>query len=308
MKKNIVVLCPRSEFSLEQLQKLELAGNVTYLVGEATLQEMKRISKEAEIIAFNPEKLGKEARLWIAEILEHSPDVKGLAVNTVEHGYLDEEYCKSHGIRILGVHDTSGEAVFESTLMYLLGCATRHLINEKRTFKRRFVYEDGMELRAKTLGIIGMNEVGEKVAKIAIDLGMRVYSWDEERIRMPGVERQELSRVLSSSDLITIHLPDIEANKKFLSKERIGWINDGTIVVNLSGKEIVDEKAMTEALKKGVVGQYVCEAESTNKSPLQSIEMAHIIKPYSKLTREARVRNYNEWVVSISNLAGFPTS
>ena len=205
MKKNITVLCPRSEFSLEQIQKLELAGNVTYLESEATLQEMKRISKEAEIIAFNPDKLGKEARLWIAEILEHSPNVVGLGLNTVEHDYIDEEYCKLRGIRILGVHDTSGEAVFEHTILCLLGCAKRQFINEKRTFKRRFFYEDGMELRGKTLGIIGMNEVGEKVAKIAIDLGMRVYSWNDQPIRMAGVERQELSRVLSSSDLITIH-------------------------------------------------------------------------------------------------------
>ncbi|PIR58203.1 MAG: hypothetical protein COU70_02135 [Parcubacteria group bacterium CG10_big_fil_rev_8_21_14_0_10_35_15] len=143
---------------------------------------------------------------------------------------------------------------------------------------------------------------------MAIDLEMRVYSWDEQPIRMAGVERQELSRVLSSSDLITIHLPDTEENKKFLSKERIGWINDGTIVINLAGKELVDEKAMAEALKKGVVGQYVCESESTHKSPLQGIEMAHILKPYSTLTREARVRNYNEWVIAISNLAGYPTS
>jgi lactate dehydrogenase-like 2-hydroxyacid dehydrogenase len=308
MKKNITVLCPRDQFSLEQLQKLELAGSVTYLVGEATLHEMKRISKEAEIIGFNPEKLGKEARLWIAEILEHSPNVKGLAVNTVEYGYVDEEYCKLRGIRILGVHETNGEAVFEHTILLLLACAKRFIINEKRTFKRRFLYEDGVELRGKTLGIIGMNEVGAKVAKIAIDLGMRVYLWNEQPIRMAGVERQELSRVLSSSDLITIHLPDTEVNKKFLSKEKIGWINDGAIVINLSSKDLVDEKAMAEALKKGVVGQYVCESESTNKSPLQGIEMAHITKPYSKLTREARVRNYNEWVRSISNLAGYPTS
>ena len=307
MKKYIAVLCSRSEFSLEQLQKLELAGNVTYLEGEATLQEMKRISKEAEIIAFNPEKLGKEARLWIAEILEHAPNVKGLAVSTVEHGYVDEEYCRTRGIRIMGVHATSGQAVFESTLMYLLGCATRHLINEKRTFKRRYVVENGMELAHKTLGVIGMGEVGQKLAKIAIDLGMRVYSWDEQPIRMAGIERQELSKVLSSSDLITINLDNNEAHKKFLSKEKIGWINDGAIVINLAGKELVDEKAMAEALKKGVVGQYVCESESTHKSPLQGIEMAHILKPYSTLTREARVRNYNEWVKTIANIAGNST-
>lgn len=308
MKKNITVLCPRSEFSLEQSQKLELAGNATYLEGQATLQEMKRISKGAEIIAFTPDKLGKEARLWLQAILNHSPNVRGLAVNTVESGYIDENYCKERGIRIMSVRDTSGQAVFESTLMHLLGCATNHLTNQERTFRRRYVSQEGSELKNKTLGVIGMGEVGQKLAKIAIDLEMRVYSWDEQPIRMPGVERQELSKVLSSSDLITIHLPDNEANKKFLSKERIGWINDGAIVINLSGKDLVDERAMAEALKKGVVGQYVCESESTHKSPLLGIETAHILKPYSTLTREARVRNYNEWVIAISNLAGYPTS
>jgi len=308
MKKNITVLSPRSEFSLEQLQKLELAGNVTYLEGQPSLQEMKRISKGAEIIAFTSDRLGKEARLWLQAILDHSPNVRGLAVNKVESGYIDENYCKERGIRVMGVRDTSGQAVFEHTLLLLLACSKRLLINEKRMFKRRYVAEDGMELAHKTLGIIGMGEVGQKLAKIAIDLGMRVYSWDEQPIRMPGVERQELSKVLSSSDLITLHLPDNEANKKFLSKERIGWTNDGAIVINLSGKDLADERAMAEALKKGVVGQYVCESESTHKSPLLGIETAHILKPYSKLTKEAHKRNKSEWVRSISNLAGFPTS
>ena len=104
------------------------------------------------------------------------------------------------------------------------------------------------------------------------------------------------------------YLPNTEENKKFLSKEKISHLQEGTIIINLSGRDLVDEKAMSEALKTGKVAQYAFEAESMGHSPLEGIETALMFKPFSRYTRESMARNRYEWVKNIANLAGFHTS
>lgn len=84
MKKNISILCSRDEFTDEQLIKLSLAGQVSFVgsKSESSLKDLIKLSRVADIIAFSPDKIGKHASDWLFEILEKSPGVKGLALNS----------------------------------------------------------------------------------------------------------------------------------------------------------------------------------------------------------------------------------
>lgn len=308
--KKITVLCPKSEFTSEQLQKLEFAGEVSFMdsKSEDSLKDLIKLSKNADILAFSPDKIGKHASEWLFDMLEKSPRVKGLALNTVHANYVNEEYCRERGIKVTTVLDYKTEATAEHTILLLLGCAKRMILNDRRTYRRRYVPELGFELRGKTLGIIGMGSVGERVAELAKAFSMRVFICSETLIRMEKMERRTLDDVICSSDMLTLHLPDTDENKKFLSKEKIARLQEGAIVVNLSGRNLVDERAMAEALKSGRVSQYVFESETMNKSPLEGVETAIMFKPFSGYTHESLKRNKNEWVKNIANLVGRSTS
>ena len=114
--------------------------------------------------------------------------------------------------------------------------------------------------------------------------------------------------MLYHSDLLVINLPETEGNKKFLDKEKISRIGQGAIVINLSGRSLVDEKIMAEALKSGQINQYVFETEITKPSPLDNIEQAVAFKPISKHTKESIRRSKELWVTNIANMAGVSTS
>jgi len=306
MKKNIVVLCSKEEFSVEQLSKLDFSGQVSFVnsKSESSLEDLIKLSKNADIIGFSPDKIGKSASEWLFQILEKSPNVKGLALNTISSDYIDENYCKERGIRVFTVPDYKAEAVAEHVLLFLLGSAKRAFINERRTYRRKYKPELGFEIAGKRLGIVGSDLTAQKVARLAKGLGMAVYA----TARFEDVYRQELDGLLRDSDFISIHLPNTEENKKFLNKERISRLKQNAIVINLAGREIVDEREMSKSLLSGSVSQYLFESESMNKSPLEDIETALMFKPYSGLTREAQERNKYWWVRSIANLAGVPTS
>jgi len=177
------------------------------------------------------------------------------------------------------------------------------LINDRRTYRRKYQPELGTDLRGKTLGIINVDKTGERVATLAKAFGMRVYLYNEPPFRMEGMERKSLREVLSRSDMITLHLPDTEENKKFLNKERIGRLKDNCIVINLAGRSLVDEKAISRALLDGNVSQYVFEAESMKNSSLEGIETAIMLKPFSKLTIDSQMMKMELVAKNIVGLA-----
>jgi lactate dehydrogenase-like 2-hydroxyacid dehydrogenase len=171
--KKISILASRQEFGSEAV-KLELAGEATFLPSEAkTLKDYIKVSKEAEILAYDPSRVGKDRALWLHEIIKSSPNIKALALNTTTYEYVDPVQVAERGIRIITVPETSTESVAEHVLMLLLACSKRLLINEARTFKRKYVPELGVELKGKTLGILGMGAVGERLAELVQPLHMR---------------------------------------------------------------------------------------------------------------------------------------
>ena len=261
--KNISILYPKSEFASEQLLKLGLAGQVSFVESgkENELNELVRIAKGADIIAFPGESIGKRASEWLSEILEKAPNVKGLALNTTHADYVNAEYCKKRGIRVFTVSDYKIEAVAEHVMLLLLGSAKRMFINDRRTYRRRYLPESGFE--------IGL---------------------------------------LCNSAMLTLHLPNTEENKKFLNRERISRLKSKAIVINLAGREIVDEREMSKALLSGDVSQYLFEGDSLHKSPLEDIETAIMFKPFSGNTFESLKRKGDSWVINVSNLAGKQSS
>lgn len=306
--KKITVLANREEFGSEAI-KLELAGEVTFLPSEAnTLNDYIKVSKEAEILAYDPSRVGKDRAIWLHEIIQASPNIKSLALNTTTYEYVDPVQVAERGIRIITVPESDTESVAEHVLMLLLACSKRLLINEMRIIKRRYVPELGVELKGKTLGIIGMGKVGERLAELVQPLHMQVYSWDKQAIRTEGVERQGLNMILGKADFLAVLLPNTEEYHNFLSKEKISWLNEGVSIVNMSGSKVINEKGLVEGLRCGLIGEYIEERETSAKSPLTSIETAHLLKPYSCLTKQVRRLNRQSWVRAIANLAGYSTS
>lgn len=300
MNKNIVIICPESKFTTEQLYKLNSAGNT--IIVDSKKSSLAKYIKEADVIAISPEKGDKNTRSWLAELLKKSPQVKGLAINSSGGSFIDKDYCLEKGIVVSVIPEHATEAVAEYVMLLLLGAARRIFVDDWHAQKRKYSQEPGFELSRKTLGIIGVDRVSEGVIDFAKYFDMRIYVYSQKFVTIRA-ERRSLSDVLLYSDLITIHLPQTEENKRFLSKERINCIRQGAVLINISGQSLVDEKALAEALKSGRISQYIYETETVKSSPLQNIDNALAFKPLSKNTWESKARSKAIWVDNIVNLA-----
>ena len=131
------------------------------------------------------------------------------------------------------------------------------------TEKKRF---KGSEISGKTLGVIGLGAIGSLVAEMAINLGMQVQGYDpalsvEAAWRLPSkVRRKEnIASLVASSDFISLHLPVLDSTRELINSEVFASMKDGTCLLNFARDEIVDSKALLEALESGKLGKYVSD-------------------------------------------------
>lgn len=149
------------------------------------------------------------------------------------------------------------------------------------TNKKKFV---GHEIQGKTLGVIGLGNIGVKVANDALALGMHVVGFDpvmtiENALALsPGVKKvNNVDELLSTADFISMHIPLNDKTKQFMNTTRLGLLKDNTILLNFSRAGVVDDEAILNALSIKKLGGYITDFPSvTLKGHPQVICMPHL--------------------------------
>lgn len=158
--------------------------------------------------------------------------------------------------------------------------------------KNRFM---GVELTAKTLGLIGCGNIGSIVAERALGLRMRVIAYDpyltEKRALALGVEKVDLPDLLARADVITLHTPLTDATRNILSRETIAACKRGVRILNCARGGLIDETALAEALGTGRVAGAaldVFETEPATSSPLFALDNVVCTPHLGAATSEAQ--------------------
>lgn len=132
--------------------------------------------------------------------------------------------------------------------------------------KKKFV---GFELPSRSLGVIGLGAIGVKVANAAVELGMEVFGFDPAMTvnnawKLDSRVKQALSvdDLVSKSQFISVHVPLLDATRSLINADRLKLMKKQGVILNFARAEIVDEKAVVEALAAGSLHAYVCDFPS----------------------------------------------
>lgn len=133
------------------------------------------------------------------------------------------------------------------------------LEKEKKRFK-------GNELAGKTLGVVGLGAIGSLVANTALNLGMKVAGYDPAisveaawRLSSDVQKVDNLTSLISRVDFLTLHVPAIEATRGLVNKELLANVKEGMVLLNFAREEIVDGRAVADALQSGQLGKYISD-------------------------------------------------
>ncbi|MDA1208718.1 MAG: NAD(P)-dependent oxidoreductase [bacterium] len=192
-----------------------------------------------------------------ADILDQLPKLKCICTRSVGYNHIDLAACTKHGITVCNVPDYGSHVIAEHVFALLLG-TLRHIHEaDERVEKGEFDYHGlrGVSLRGKTIGIVGTGKIGRRAAQIAHGFGMKILAVDLCRVvelqDLLGVQYVELDELLQESDIITLHLPVIDATRHMINADAFSKMKDDAILVNTARGELIDSDALLAALNAG---------------------------------------------------------
>ncbi len=207
------------------------------------------------------------------------------------------------GVAVVHAPGSNSQAVAEHALMLMLVCVKRTLLIDKMTrggdwgAKRSAAGNaPNTELAGKTLGIVGVGNVGRRVAKFAGAIGMRVLGYDkyvpDDEVRRRGAEPvKSLEALLPQVDVLTCHTPLTPETRHMINEKTLALMKPGAIYVNTSRGPVQEERALFEALTRGrlaAAGLDVWEEEPTPRdNPLLNLENVVCSSHVAGVTREA---------------------
>ncbi len=302
----IVVLTPKKEFNQKQINRLQALGEVIFTTSrkEIPLDKLKKLTKDSNIIAFDPDNIGgfEVASERLLKLMKATPSLQGLALATTDFSFVDLDYCKKNNVVVTNVPHYSSESVAEHVLAFLLGASKRIFITDRATQKGEFKLIKGFELKGKTLGVIGLGSIGSRVAELGNAVGMKVIAYNRTAKKQQNVEIISLDKLLKESDAISLNLATNKETIKLLSEKRIKIIKHGAIVINTADRKLVDEKAMARSLNTKAIDSYVFEAENLEASPLKNLDNAIFFRGFGWYTEDALERNKEIWISNIEGI------
>lgn len=207
------------------------------------------------------------------ELIDACPSIEIIGRGGVGMDNIDVDYARSKNIHVINTPSASSESVAELVFAHLFsGARFLHDSNRKMPAlgdsefaKLKKSYEKGIELRGKTIGIVGMGRIGQEVARIALGLGMRVIAADSNVGRASikvkfynnqfinvDIETEPIEGVLKHADFITLHVP-AQKNGYMIGKKEFDLMKNGVAIVNCSRGGVIDEEALIAALNSGKV-------------------------------------------------------
>ncbi|HVL53217.1 MAG TPA: phosphoglycerate dehydrogenase, partial [Vitreimonas sp.] len=211
---------------------------------------------------------------------------------------VDLEAATRAGITVVNAPTGNTIAAAEHTLGLLFALARRIAAADASIRRGEWKRSDftGVELRGKTLGIVGLGKIGQAIADRARALEMRVLGSDPyvttEQAALHGVELVDLEALLASSDVVTVHVPLGRATRGLIGRETLARMKDGAFLLNVARGGVVDEAALAEALRSGRLagaGVDVFAEEPPVGSPLLDAPNTVLTPHLGASTEEAQV-------------------
>ncbi len=192
------------------------------------------------------------------EVIESADKLKVIARAGSGLDNIDLEAAKEKGIKVVNAPDALKVSVAELVIAMMIVVARRAHYSYRALLEGKWEKVMGTEIMGKTLGVIGFGRIGREVAKRAKALGMDVIAYDvfdlSNIAKEMGVKfTQDLDEVLRNADIITLHVPLTPETRNMINKEAIEKMKDGVIIINAARGEVMDYKALLEALKSGKV-------------------------------------------------------
>jgi D-3-phosphoglycerate dehydrogenase len=211
-------------------------------------------------------------------LLMNSPKLFAIGCFSIGTNQVDIQDAKMLGIPVFNAPFSNtrsvAELVIAEIIMLMRGIPEKNALAHNKIWMKSF--NNSVEIRGKTLGIIGYGHIGTQVSILAESLGMKIVYYDIEKKLSLGNSKHlaSLNDLLKISDTITVHVPLTELTRNMISTDQIALMKEGACLINASRGDVVDYKAVAEGLRSkhlaGVAADVFPKEPSSNDKPFEN--------------------------------------
>ncbi len=281
------------DLSWKPLQQL---GEVT-VYERTTPEELIERAKDADAVLTNKVYLGEDE-------LQQLPKLKYIGVLATGYNAVDIKAACRHGVTVTNIPAYSTDSVAQHVFALILNVLNRvdRYADENRNGRWSanpdFCYWDARirELASMKMGIVGLGNIGRKVAKIALAFGAEVYAFTSKpQDELPeGITKCSLDTLFSTCDIVSLHCPLTDDTKEMINRDTIAMMQPSTILINTGRGPLVNEHDVADALQEGRIAAYatdvMCQEPPEADNPLFKCKNAFITPHMAWGTVEARQR------------------
>src|SRR5215211_1525732 len=242
-----VLICDKTE--KEYIEQMRAAGLTVDVRDDITSEELPNVLPAYDGMVVRSRTKVRQP------LIDACPNLKVIVRGGVGLDTIDHEYAKSKGIAVMNTPLASSASVAELAIGYMFALA-RNTYNATTSMKAEKWDKksfEGDEIGGKTLGLIGLGNIGQETAKRALALGMTVVAYDPYVKDVDGIKLVTLDELLAQADYISLHLPKTKESADMIGAEQFAKMKKGIRIVNCARGGIINEDALYEALTTGKV-------------------------------------------------------
>ncbi len=242
-----ILVCDKTE--KEAIERMRAAGLQVDVKDDITAEDLPNVLPAYEGMVVRSRTKVRQP------LIDVCPKLKVIVRGGVGLDTIDAEYARSKGITVMNTPKASSASVAELAVGYMFMLArslyqATSSIKAEKWEKKAF---EGAEVGGKTLGLVGIGNIGKEVARRANALGMTVVAYDPYVKEAEGVKLVTLDELLAAADYISLHLPKTKDSAGMIGKDQFAKMKNGVRIVNCARGGIIDEAALYEALTSGKV-------------------------------------------------------
>ncbi len=296
-----IVILESLGISDEEFNKISqpLADNghelVAYNDGKLDDETIKARIKDAEVLVLANTPLS-------GEVIDAAAKLKYISIAFTGYNHIDLEKCKDKGIKVSNAAGYSTNSVAELTFG-LITALLRNIVPLDAVTREggtKAGYRQ-IDLKGKTLGVVGTGDIGSAVANLGLAYGCKVIAYnrsEKSELIDKGVEYKSLDEVLETSDIVTLHIPLTAETNGLIDKDKLASMKTSSFLINTAIGPIVDHDALAEALHNGTIAgagldRVEMEPPVPTDYPILAAPNTVLVPHIGFATEEAMVRRAN---------------
>ena len=287
-------------------QPLEQFGTLSIYPRTAHADTYQR-AKDADIVITNKV-------CFDSELLARLPKLRCIVVTATGYNIIDLQAATERGIVVCNAPAYSTSSVAQHVFALLLHIANR--VSDYAHLNRQGHWSASpdfcnynsrtLELSGKTIGIVGLGNIGSTVAAIAHAMGLRVFAHTSKTTLPDYISSADLPTLLATSDIVTLHCPLTDATRHLINRDTLALMRRGAILINTARGPLIDEAAVADALHSGHLAAFGADVLSTEPpaadNPLLTAPNSYTTPHIAWATLEARQRLMD---ITIQNVSAF---